>query len=57
MHVTYLTEAMIILPPVNQIERITIFTLYLALESKMLKKQVFLARETLELCGYVISRL
>ena len=57
MHVTYLTEAMIILPPVNQIERITIFTPYLALESKMLKKQVFLARETLELCGYVISRL
>ena len=46
---------MIILPPVNQTEQITIFTLYLAVKSKMLKiKQIFLIREILELCGYVI---
>ena len=45
---------MIILPPVNQTEQITIFTLYLAVKSKLLKiKQIFLIREILELCGYV----
>ena len=36
---------------VNQTERVAIFTLYLAVESKMLKKT-----ETLKLCGYVIPR-
>ena len=36
---------------VNQTERVAIFTLYLAVESKMLKKT-----EILKLCGHVIPR-
>ena len=39
MHVTYLRDDYFTL--VNQTERITIFTLYLAVENKMLKKASF----------------
>ena len=43
MHVTYLRDDYFTL--VNQTERITIFTLYLAVENKMLKKAGFFLQE------------